>query len=239
MIQKSGSWYKIKLDDSTTGWVYGKYVKSSEGNEKTTSASKSDRIIVASSTVNVRTKPSTSGKLVATIRHNEVYKVSGEENGWFKIITPSGETGYVNGRYVEKFNKYAVNGGGKYIWPTQTATRMTTRFGTHNGKTHNGIDIAAPGGSQIVAVSDGKVVKKSYNPKGFGHLIVIENNDGIRAYYAHMQKESFLEKGDKVKAGDTIGIVGTTGKSTGNHLHLEFRKGDKRVDPLDYFPNIG
>ena len=88
-------------------------------------------------------------------------------------------------------------------------------------------------------MADGKVYKKSYNPDGFGHLLIIEQNDGIRAYYAHMQKESFLSKGDNVKAGDTIGVVGTTGKSTGNHLHLEFRKGDKRIDPFDYYPDLG
>ena len=239
ILEKSGSWYRIKMSDSKIGWVSKKYVKVTGYKDQSASISKSDRIIVTSSSVNVRSTSSTSGKLVATIRHNEVYKYSEVKNGWYKIITPSGETGYVSGKYVDEFKEYAVNGGGKYIWPTQTATRITTYFGTHNGKTHNGIDIAAPGGAQIIAVADGKVYKKSYNPDGFGHLLIIEQNDGIRAYYAHMQKESFLSKGDNVKAGDTIGVVGTTGKSTGNHLHLEFRKGDKRIDPFDYYPDLG
>ena len=239
ILQKSGSWYKIKLSNSKTGWVNKKYVKVKGLKEKAVSASESDRIIVQVSSVNVRSKPSTSGKLVATIRYNEVYRYSEIADDWYKIITPSGDAGYVSGKFVGRFKKYAVDGGGNYIWPTQTATRLTTRFGKHGSRTHGGIDIAAPGGSQIIAVSDGKVIKKSYNPKGLGHLIVIENNDGVRAYYAHMKKESFLKKGDKVKAGDTIGIVGSTGKSTGNHLHLEFHKGDKKVDPLPYFPNIG
>ena len=186
----------------------------------------------------MRSVPSTSGKLIATIRQNEVYQYSQIKDGWYEIITPSGAKGYVCDDYVAKFKSYALKGGDKYIWPTQTAKRITTYFGTHNGRTHYGLDIAAPGGSQIIAVADGKVVKKAYTPNGFGNLIVIEQNDGIRAYYAHMQKESFLQVGDKVKAGDTIGIVGTTGKSTGNHLHLEFRKGNERIDPLNFFPNM-
>ena len=238
ILQKDGSWYKVKLEDAKVGWVYKKYIKVSNYKAQVISTSKADKITVDVSSVNVRSKASTSGKIVATIRQNEVYRYSEVKNGWYKIVTPSGESGYVNGNFVEKFSGYAINGGGKYIWPTQTAKRITTYFGTHNGKTHYGIDIAAPGGSQIIAVADGKVSKISYNPDGFGHLIVIEQNDGIMAYYAHMQKASFLKKGDKVKAGDTIGIVGSTGKSTGNHLHLEFRKNGKRIDPLDYYPNI-
>ncbi len=238
ILQKNGSWYKIKLKDSKVGWVNKQYVKVSGYKEPAKSESDDPIIIINASSVNVRSKPSTSSSLVATIRHNEVYEYSEIKNGWYKIITPSGANGYVCGDFVSKFKSYAVKGGGKYIWPTQNATRISTYFGKHNGRTHYGLDIAAPGGSQIIAVADGKVVKKSYTPNGFGNLIIIEQNDGIRAYYAHMQKESFLNIGDQVKVGDTIGIVGTTGKSTGNHLHLEFRKGDERIDPLDFFPKM-
>ena len=239
IIQKSGSWYKIKLNDSQVGWVNKKYVKVTGYKDTAVVNSTEKKIIVDVSTVNVRSTASKSGKLVATIRKNEVYAYSEVKNGWYKIVTPSGKSGYVNGNYVDKFTDYAVQGGGKYIWPTQTATRITTYFGTRNGRTHGGLDIAAPGGSQIMAIASGTVYKKKYTPDGLGHLIVIEQNDGIHAYYAHMQKESFLNVGDKVKAGDTIGIVGTTGRSTGNHLHLELRKGTERIDPLDFYPDLG
>ena len=240
ILEKKGSWYRIKLKDAKTGWVYKQYVKVTGNKEQAESASKNDhskskKIVVSVSTVNVRTLPSTTGKLITAIRKNEVYPYSEIKDGWYRIVTPSGVSGYVSGKYVEKFKSYAIDGGGKYIWPTQTTSRMTTRFGVRN---HKGIDIAAPGGSQIIAVADGTVCTVSYNPKGFGHLIVIKQNDGIKAYYGHMQKETFLKKGDKVKAVDTIGVVGSTGKSTGNHLHLEFRKGDERIDPLTYYPNM-
>ena len=239
ILQKNGSWYKIRLKDSKVGWVNKQYIKVSGYKEPNKTAADTKKIIVAVSSVNVRSTPSTSGKLLATIRHNEVYQYSQIKDGWYQIVTSSGATGYVCGDYVAKFKSYAVKGGDKYIWPTQTATRISTYFGKHDGRTHYGLDIAAPGGSQIIAIADGKVAKKSYTPNGFGNLIIIEQNDGIRAYYAHMQKESFLNVGDKVKAGDTIGIVGTTGKSTGNHLHLELRKGDERIDPVNFYPNMG
>lgn len=235
ILEKKGSWYRIQLKDGKTGWVYKQYVSESGYKDAAESSSKTKKIVVSAYTVNVRTEPSTSGKLVTAIRKNEVYTYSECKNGWYKIVTPSGESGYVNEKYVESFKSYPVEGGGKYLWPTQTATRITTRFGVRN---HKGVDIAAPGGSQIIAVADGTVCSVSYNPKGFGHLIVIKQNDGLKAYYGHMQKATFLKKGDKVKAGDTIGIVGSTGKSTGNHLHLEFRKGDERIDPLTYYPNM-
>ena len=241
LLEEKGSWCRIRLSDAKTGWVINKYVKVSGSKDSAESVSKNGnaktgKIIVSASTVNVRNSPSTSGKKICSIRKNEVYSYSEIKDGWYKLVTPSGESGYVSGKYVKNFKSYAVDGGGSYIWPTQTATRLTTRFGVGN---HKGIDIAAPGGSQIIAVADGTVCNVTYNPDGFGHLIVIKQNDGIKAYYGHMMKETFLKKGDKVKAGDTIGVVGSTGKSTGNHLHLEFRKGDERIDPLTYYPNIG
>ena len=241
ILQKKGSWYKIRLKNGKEGWVTKKYVKVTGDGELSESSSKADekksnKIVVVASSVNVRTTPSTSGKLITAVRRNEVYTYSEIKDGWYKIVTPSGESGYINEKYVKGFKSYAVDGGGKYLWPTQTATRISQRFGVGN---HKGMDIAAPGGSQIIAVADGTVCSVAYHPRGFGHLIVIKQNDGIKAYYAHMKKPTFLKKGDKVKAGDTIGIVGTTGKSTGNHIHLEFRRGDERIDPLTYYPNLG
>lgn len=239
IIQKKGSWFKVKLADSTIGWVSQAYVKTNGFKASVQSTSDNSKIIVSVSMVNVRTIASTSGKLVATIRKNEVYKYSEVKDGWYKIVTPSGASGYVCGDYVDHFVDYAVKGGGKYLWPTQTATRISSYFGPRDGKNHYGLDIAAPGGSQIIAVAAGTVVKNSYDYGGYGYFIVIEQNDGIRTYYGHMRKASFLSVGAKVKAGDTVGIVGSTGRSTGNHLHLEFRSGTKRINPLNYYPNMG
>ena len=139
---------------------------------------------------------------------------------------------------MKPFTDYAVQGGGKYLWPTQTATRISSRFGSRDGRNHNGIDIAAPGGSQIIAVAAGTIVDKSYEGGGYGYYLKVQQNDGLTVIYAHMREPSFRSVNSTVKAGDTLGLVGSTGRSTGNHLHLEFRRGSTRIDPLQYYPNM-
>lgn len=106
--------------------------------------------------------------------------------------------------------------------------RITSPYGierTINGKksVHKGIDFVSDSGDrEVKAIADG-VVRGNFNdPSGFGNYVSIQHEDGTRALYAHL--ESFKRNvGDKVKAGDVIGIEGTTGSSTGIHLHLEIR----------------
>jgi murein DD-endopeptidase MepM/ murein hydrolase activator NlpD len=121
----------------------------------------------------------------------------------------------------------------KWIQPVKG--EVTDLFGTRGGK-HKGIDIAAPEGEPILAVDDG-VVKKSYYSSSYGHVVFLEHAKGYETVYAHLSKRMF-QQGEKVKKGETIGIIGSTGISTGTHLHFEVHRGDwtpdKRlaVDPL-------
>ncbi|MBQ5545502.1 MAG: peptidoglycan DD-metalloendopeptidase family protein, partial [Clostridia bacterium] len=202
------------------------------------SVSATGKIIISADLLNARAGASISSKIVATVRHNEVYAYSAIKDGWFKIKAPNGQTAYVNGEYVKIFSGYAIKGGGSYLWPTQTGKRISSPFGPRDGRNHYGIDIAVPGGSQIIAVAPGRVTRKAYEAGGFGYYVVIQQNDGISAYYGHMMAPSFLKAGATVKAGDTIGMVGSTGHSTGNHLHLEFRRGSTRINPINYYPNM-
>lgn len=263
VLEKKGSWFKVKLSSGKTGWVMSTYVKfsSSGGNstKKTTSSTKkttattkkssgnssggasvssTGKIIIKADVLNARSSASTSGKKVGTVGNNEVYTYTEVKNGWYKITIPSGAKAYVSGDYVKPFSTYAVKGGGSYIWPVQAYSRISSYFGPRDCRNHCGIDIAAPGGSQIMAVSSGKVVKNTFEADGFGYYIVIQQDDGICTYYGHMKTPSFLKIGARVKAGDTIGQVGSTGRSTGNHLHLEFRRGTTRINPLNYYPNM-
>lgn len=105
------------------------------------------------------------------------------------------------------------------------------------GKFHDGIDIATSGGTPIQSAHDGTIVTKSFchtGSCGWGNYVVVEgkvNGTLIRTLYAHMQAPSNKKVGDKVKAGDQIGKVGSTGGSTGNHLHLEVMvKDPKRTE---------
>ena len=101
-------------------------------------------------------------------------------------------------------------------------------------RSHDGIDIAAAKGTEIQAVLDG-VVKFSGNRSGYGKTVIVEHSDGRESLYAHCD-QLFVNVGDELRAGDKIGEVGSTGVSTGNHLHFELRDNGTPVDPLQVFP---
>jgi len=100
-------------------------------------------------------------------------------------------------------------------------------------KLHQGIDFTAPKGTPIQATGDGKVIRVEKRKKGYGKNVIIDHGYGYTTLYAHMQ-EILVKKGEKVKKGQQIGIVGSTGTSTAPHLHYEVRLNDKAVNPIDY-----
>lgn len=106
---------------------------------------------------------------------------------------------------------------------------------TMKTETHKGIDFAATMGAQITSVSDGVVlnVVSIDNSGGYGILTIIDHGNGVQSWYAH-QSEVLVHKGAVVKKGQVIGKVGTTGQSTGPHLHLEVRMNGTPIDPLEY-----
>jgi len=94
---------------------------------------------------------------------------------------------------------------------------------------HSGYDLAAPHGANIYAMYDGKVTTASYD-SGYGNYIILTHKNGFQTLYAHCSK-LLCESGDSIDAGDVIALVGSTGNSTGAHLHVEFRKDGQRFDP--------
>ncbi len=97
---------------------------------------------------------------------------------------------------------------------------------------HPGLDITAPRGTRVVATADGIVRKASWN-RGYGKLVTIEHRFGLSTRYGHLSKIT-VEPGQKVKRGDTIGYVGSTGRATGNHVHFEVRLHGDALDPLRF-----
>jgi murein DD-endopeptidase MepM/ murein hydrolase activator NlpD len=96
---------------------------------------------------------------------------------------------------------------------------------------HIGIDFAAPTGTPVVAVADGEVIHADFNG-GYGKLIIIDHGQGHHTYYAHLSAyASDIRPGTPVRRGETIGLVGSTGFSTGPHLHYEIRKQGQYIDP--------
>jgi murein DD-endopeptidase MepM/ murein hydrolase activator NlpD len=102
---------------------------------------------------------------------------------------------------------------------------LTQEF--HTG--HTGIDLAVVTGTPVKATMDGKVVSAGWNTQGYGNLVIVENG-AYRTYYAHLSSIP-VAVGDTVKAGSVIGLSGSTGNSTGPHLHYEIRKNNVPIDP--------
>ena len=100
---------------------------------------------------------------------------------------------------------------------------------------HKGIDIKAPHGTPIYAPGAGKVIKVRKSDKGYGNMLIIDHGDGVRSRYAHLSRFD-VKVGDRVEAGMTIGRVGSSGRSTGPHLHFEVMKNGKRIDPATVTP---
>lgn len=134
--------------------------------------------------------------------------------------------------------------GGQMCWPSKASTRVTSKFGNRlhpilkKYKLHTGIDIGAAMGSDILAANDGKVIKAAYNAGGYGYYIMIDHGGGIVTLYAHSSK-LLVKVGDIVTRGQVIAKVGSTGMSTGAHLHFEVRVNGNYVDPLNGYVSPG
>ena len=137
--------------------------------------------------------------------------------------------------------QFTVSNGWLYPLPTSCMT-LTSAFGyrihpiTGRPHSHTGTDIAAPYGTPIKAVKSGVVTISEYG-SSYGNYVVISHGDGTTSLYAHMSSRA-ASAGDVVSQGDVIGYVGSTGNSTGNHLHLEIRVNGSRVDPEQYWPDL-
>ena len=116
--------------------------------------------------------------------------------------------------------------------------KITSRYGESSKRrksTHTGLDIASSTGTDIKATSDGIVIFSAYSGS-YGKLVKIDHGDGIETWYGHCSK-LYVNVGDKVSAGDVISAVGSTGNSTGPHLHFEIRVNGNTVNPQDYLYN--
>ncbi len=113
---------------------------------------------------------------------------------------------------------------------------ITSEFGIRAGKPHKGVDISAPLGEPISAVLDGKVVFAG-KQRGYGNVVILEHKDYVMTVYAH-NDANLVRLGDTVKKGQPIATLGNTGKSTGPHLHFEYRVQGKAIDPLTILPPI-
>ena len=129
-------------------------------------------------------------------------------------------------------------GNTNFIWPCPASGRISSAFGDRSSPTegastnHKGIDIPAPSGSSIVAAADGKVVISTYSYSA-GNYIMIDHGGGLTTVYMHCS-QLLVKEGETVNQGQTIAKVGSTGYSTGPHLHFGVRSGGSYVNPSGY-----
>ncbi|HOZ80959.1 MAG TPA: M23 family metallopeptidase [Candidatus Woesebacteria bacterium] len=120
-----------------------------------------------------------------------------------------------------------VVGEGSFMWPT--SGRISQKFYWY----HPGVDVANRANPDIIASQGGTVITAGWNAGGYGNYVVVDHGNGYQTLYAHMVTNSIVVKaGDRVRQGQKLGVMGSTGRSTGTHLHFEIRYGSGKVDPL-------
>jgi len=151
-----------------------------------------------------------------------------EEAAEAQVAERNGELAKLAESANKHANKVAMN-----LWHLPvTGYRLTARFGASSGlwsHNHTGLDFAAPTGTPVMSVTNGVVTSTGYEG-AYGNQIIITTDDGTELWYCHLNSYA-VEVGDTVRAGEVIGTVGSTGNSTGPHLHLEVRPG--AGDPVD------
>lgn len=137
------------------------------------------------------------------------------------------------------YEEYSYSSSG-LMWPSRDSTRIASYYGWREvhpvygyGRMHYGIDIDASYGTDILSSADGVVTLVLFDDVGYGWYIIVYHGDGISTLYAHCSKV-LVKEGQNVKQGQVLGLVGTTGASTGPHIHYEVRVNGKPQNPLDY-----
>ncbi len=151
-----------------------------------------------------------------------------------ELSETSGQSGEITAESAAKANEAVQSGYGRI-----NGFRISAPFAYNENEysasryAHKGIDFAAPKGTPVLAAAAGTVRLSEYSPS-YGYHIIIDHEDGFSTLYAHMESLT-AGAGQQVEAGEQIGTVGSSGMSTGPHLHLELRIDDEPVDPSEYW----
>ena len=129
--------------------------------------------------------------------------------------------------------KPVINSANKLTWPIDGSAFYLITAYWGDGRNHKAIDIACDKGTAILAAKGGTVVSVEYNHSTYGHNLIVDHGNGVQTRYAHCSSIS-AKVGDVVNAGSVIAAVGSTGRSSGPHLHFEYILNGQRVNPAPY-----
>lgn len=172
---------------------------------------------------------------VSAITGFELNRVSTDEGLWVgqKLVIPGGRKPYiprvVTATYTAPIPSDAAKGTGAFGWPV--SGRLTQKY----WQQHRGLDIGAPKGSPVYAADAGFVVYAGWSDVGYGYMVLIDHGNGFRTLYAHLGW-FYVEKGHSVAKGEKLGLVGSTGRATGPHLHFEITLNGVKRNPLGFLP---
>lgn len=240
-IEMLSAYDRKKLNEYVNQTEYVKLCKESLEEEKG---------VLEEAKASVESEEAALNELIAT-KEQEIYQVSidiGNKEAAIKeyeadIAAQTETIQALEAAVAEERKKLAAEQGRKYdggvfAWPAPSYTRISDDYGNRMHpilevqKFHNGIDMAAPGGTPILAAYDGKVVAAAYS-SSMGNYVMIDHGDSLYTIYMHASA-LYVSKGQEVSRGDKIAAVGTTGRSTGNHLHFSVRLNGNYVNPWSY-----
>ena len=259
---QTAKWARVRAGDDLEGWLFSGYLSDEPrpGGGNTGPVEDPQHIMSGSSKkvkppyLGVRDEPTKYGTVIGRVRQGRSVSIierlqswenaAGLRSVWVKIRADNIE-GWVFGGFLSTAG-YTMSSDSldkPFILPLDPGTyRRTCNYGKRTHPTlnrpdfHTGVDLGASGGTPIYAAGDG-VVELTNDNTGYGLLTVVRHENGLVTYYAHQSRRR-KGMGDRVTAGEVIGEVGTTGNSTGNHLHFEIRTnyGDAHFNPNSYVP---
>jgi uncharacterized protein YraI len=195
--------------------------------------------VVPTDGLRLRTGPGTDQSILTVVPYNARLTVTMRTpDGRWGQVTYNGQTGWVDTQFLAPYEESrepatAQFGTGKYIWPVAGRSVTTPYSGGHPGID---IDQYPVGGNTVVAVAGGKVILAGGNPCcSYGLYVKVDHRDGMVTLYAHLQSIDVAE-GQEVRQGQSLGLSGSTGFSTGAHLHFEMSMNGAAVDPMGYLP---
>lgn len=261
----AAKWAHVQASDELDGWVFSAYLSDEPANNNVGPGNepKEDPAHINSGSsksvkpplLAIRDEPTKYGTIIGRVKQGKSVRIverlaaweslAGLRSVWVKVRYDDLE-GWVFGGFLSS-SGYTMSSDSldkPFTLPLdQNAYRRTSPYGPRkhpiggHASFHSGVDLAAGAGTPIYAAADGVVEIENDGPGGYGILTVIRHDNGLVTYYCHQSKRH-KRQGDKVQAGDLIGEVGTTGNSTGNHLHFEVRTNynDTHFNPDLYVP---